>query len=180
MDFLYVSDLVKYVNTLGNLARQLERELASANARADAAEKALKQKELDRQYHMDAINKIAKAVGALGETSDSVAVMVESRLREVKERVRKQLEIAGWKAGISVVDTERFINAIDLDKIVAEPSTNPGLDAPRTVATGRVSGPACPPINAAPQVLTAKETTAPSQEGVGQGAPASAANPQKD
>ena len=37
----------------------------------------------DRRYHMDAINRIAKCVGGLGETSERVAELVE--------------ESVGWK-----------------------------------------------------------------------------------
>lgn len=54
-------------------ARQLERELA--------------QKEADRQYHMNAINRLARELGALGMTSDAVIQVAMIAIRSVRSEI---------------------------------------------------------------------------------------------
>jgi hypothetical protein len=190
MDFLYVSDLVKYVNTLGNLARQLERELASANARAEAAEER-------ETMRLAGISTAAFGYWKEGDSIhpdyDTVAlrdvaklyqkyVAAKFRLREVAVLIRGMscpFPFSNNKDGDVgfCLDNEQCgceikikLRSLDLDKIVAPAHPDEPLVIPDFLRKFP---------DAAPQISTAAVNSAPSHEGVGQGAPASA-TPIKD
>ena len=57
-----------------------ERELENERAEKSQLTKALEKKEADRQYHMNAINKIAEPMGMLGETSEAIADAAFSKI----------------------------------------------------------------------------------------------------
>jgi len=80
-------------------------------ARTEQAESALAEKERDRQYHMNAINKMAEAIGMLGETSDAIAEAVLTRVAKLAVIVpvldAKTAEAEGFRAWAQADKYER-------------------------------------------------------------------------